>query len=461
MPSIRQPENIVVVVLDTLRKDYAKPIENLLKEYGFISFSNAIAPSPWTIPSHASIFTGLYPRHHGAHETKTLKIHDVKMRRENKLVKLVKEYGYKTYLISANPFISSSFGFRGFDSETLIDYISERKPMISKDDIEKWRRYRSKYNSRPRTILHVLLEAQLPLLFRVGLEKLNDIFFHLNLALVKRWPLYKGSKDILLLVNRIMRNTDHRRFIFINLMEAHEPYTRDLSREIRETIRSKIMGNADKRIIRVWREQYNKEVKVLRKTIKALLDILQRRGDIGKSLIVVSSDHGQLLGEKGRLGHGTFLDDELLRVPLLVHYNKEFINTIECSNGFVSLKQVYTIIAKALGEYGKEVSLCNTTVFAESYGVDYSPDTIREMLADLNIPEDEIIRNYQYLNMYRIAMYDHNLGIKAIYNVEKNTVEHIECLNKHCEKAMENDIGEIKKKVQRFVKLGIRRAFKI
>ena len=55
--------NVIFIVVDTLRKDYAKPLEKELKELGFISYENTIAPAPWTIPSHASIFTGLYQRY--------------------------------------------------------------------------------------------------------------------------------------------------------------------------------------------------------------------------------------------------------------------------------------------------------------------------------------------------------------------------------------------------------------
>ena len=51
--------NVIVVVIDALRKDYAKLLEEKLRRLGFISYDNVIAPSPWTTPSHASLLTGL------------------------------------------------------------------------------------------------------------------------------------------------------------------------------------------------------------------------------------------------------------------------------------------------------------------------------------------------------------------------------------------------------------------
>ncbi|MCD6373309.1 MAG: sulfatase-like hydrolase/transferase, partial [Thermococcus sp.] len=102
--------NIVFIVVDTLRKDYAKPLEEALKKLGFIKYENAIAPASWTRPSHASIFTGLYPALNGAHET------TLKLKKNDDLLSLrLQDLGYTTYLLSANSFIRPESGFVGFD----------------------------------------------------------------------------------------------------------------------------------------------------------------------------------------------------------------------------------------------------------------------------------------------------------------------------------------------------------
>jgi Arylsulfatase A and related enzymes len=61
--------NIVILIIDTLREDYSSGLE-ALRELGFVKYENAIAPAPWTLPSHASLITGMYPSQHEIHESR-------------------------------------------------------------------------------------------------------------------------------------------------------------------------------------------------------------------------------------------------------------------------------------------------------------------------------------------------------------------------------------------------------
>jgi len=58
--------NVVLILADTLREDHSEALDALLS-MGFRKY-RGVAPAPWTIPSHVSVFTGLYPSAHGAHE---------------------------------------------------------------------------------------------------------------------------------------------------------------------------------------------------------------------------------------------------------------------------------------------------------------------------------------------------------------------------------------------------------
>ena len=67
--------NIILIVLDTLRKDvlsmyggnaYTPNLNEFAKDA--VVFPNPVAPSPWTVPSHMSFFTGKYVIEHGVHE---------------------------------------------------------------------------------------------------------------------------------------------------------------------------------------------------------------------------------------------------------------------------------------------------------------------------------------------------------------------------------------------------------
>ena len=67
--------NVVVLIIDTLREDYGRGLE-MLGELGFIKYENAIAPAPWTLPSHVSLITGMYPSQHGIHESRGVRTND-------------------------------------------------------------------------------------------------------------------------------------------------------------------------------------------------------------------------------------------------------------------------------------------------------------------------------------------------------------------------------------------------
>jgi arylsulfatase A-like enzyme len=68
------PGNVLFVVMDTVRKSHLsvygddRPTTPNLADFADEArvFEQAVAPAPWTLPVHASLFTGLYPTQHGA-----------------------------------------------------------------------------------------------------------------------------------------------------------------------------------------------------------------------------------------------------------------------------------------------------------------------------------------------------------------------------------------------------------
>ena len=108
---MRKP-NVVILVIDTLREDYAGGLE-ALRELGFVKYENAIAPAPWTLPSHVSLITGLYPSQHGIHEAYGVyadrELMELSTQRLSALnhgiIGELMDEGYSVYVTSANPFI--------------------------------------------------------------------------------------------------------------------------------------------------------------------------------------------------------------------------------------------------------------------------------------------------------------------------------------------------------------------
>ena len=101
---MRKP-NILLVVWDACRYDYAVEHASFLNELASsnLSFENAVAPSPWSLPSHASIFTGEYPHEHGSNRFGDSV--------DTPLVTELSDRGYTTYGVSANGFASQRTGF--------------------------------------------------------------------------------------------------------------------------------------------------------------------------------------------------------------------------------------------------------------------------------------------------------------------------------------------------------------
>ncbi len=128
MKALPQVPNVVLLVFDTMRRDTLGAYGGTAPTPNFDSFCkeatvypNCFSPSPWTIPSHISLFSGKHPSEHGVHETRERKVIDqVGMPEGVKgemLAESLKEMGYQTVGFPANPMLTAKPGFdRGFDS---------------------------------------------------------------------------------------------------------------------------------------------------------------------------------------------------------------------------------------------------------------------------------------------------------------------------------------------------------
>ena len=159
--------NVILIVIDTLRKDYAKYLEVELEKLGFLSYEKAIAPASWTVPSHASIFTGFYPINHGVHVTRDKKLRSFRIKPHLymfMLQNILKNMGYKNYLFTANPLVTPFFGYKNFDyvSEFYCNYNSSLLFKITSDELMKFKKLRKK--SKLKTILNMFTEKELKLL---------------------------------------------------------------------------------------------------------------------------------------------------------------------------------------------------------------------------------------------------------------------------------------------------------
>ncbi len=272
--------DIVLVVMDTVRRDhlslygYPRDTSPALRALAAESrvFDGARSVSSWTAPAHASLFTGLYPV---AHRTTQESWHLPET--AHTLAERLSAAGYTTLGIVENVVLREANGFhQGFESWDQI-----------------WADPRGEI-SGTRT-----------------LERLSTLLGELDPV----QPL----------------------FLFINLNGAHGPY--DSSGDHRDIFLSdpSISLDGPNRIafyegrrrysaaeLRHMGELYDAEIRRVDQTVGAIADRLRERRRWDRCAFIVTSDHGENLGDHGHVGHVFSLYESTLRIPLLIRHPPRF-----------------------------------------------------------------------------------------------------------------------------------------
>jgi arylsulfatase A-like enzyme len=288
--------DIVLVVFDTARRDrfgcygYARPTTptvDSLATAGTV-VDTMISNAPWTLPSHASLFTGLYPSQHGAQWRTGRRLNE---RVQVTLAEFLRRLGYETVCATNNGLVTAETGLaRGFDRH------------VHRSQLERGMR------TRARQMQKVV----------VGGDSGGRV--------VNRW------------IRSQVPDVRGPMFLFVNYLECHWPYAppRRLHREIGGArigpgadvrVRSELarrvgpwdgVGTADERTLRAYSSLYDAEHRNVDGHLAELLDILSGRGRLDDATVVmVTSDHGEHLGEHGLADHQASLDDHLVRVPFV------------------------------------------------------------------------------------------------------------------------------------------------
>ncbi|MBN1344022.1 MAG: sulfatase [Phycisphaerae bacterium] len=308
----RRRPNVVLVVLDTQRADrtgcygYGRDTTPNLDAFAEDAtvFERCVSTSNWTLPVHASMFTGLYPSEHGATwNHRWLDDGFVTV------AELLKEAGYETFALSNNDWISTATNLsQGFDRVVRPESL-----------------YRARGNSVAEFVEWVLRPAGW-LGPRVGALTSQDAGAKYTNQLVARWL---GRRD-----------RDRPFFLFINYMEPHDPYQPHLPYR-RQFVRPEEL-DASYRLVWSWRktvaysllkreaytadelrlcsEKYDGEIRQLDDRVGELLKTLARQVGLDDCLIIITSDHGENLGEHHSLIHAWNLYETLVHVPLIVRY---------------------------------------------------------------------------------------------------------------------------------------------
>ena len=305
LPKQSKSPNVLVIIVDTLRADHlspygytrdTSPYVNQLAQQGVL-FENAIAPSSWTLPSHASMLTGLYPD-----ETRVETDKDILSGSLPNLGDAMRQRGYRTAAFSANYFLFSRshgfiHGFAHFEGyEQTIGGILQEVP-LSQFILGKLTQYTT---GTP--------DAFLGLKNAASAEKVNED--------AVKW----------------MKRGDRPFFIVLNYFDIHEPVlppapylhmyatnkdARNQSIYFQESCSFAEVDASCGSEQAQFLDTYDGSIHYVDDSIKQLLSDLKEGGLLDNTIVVFTSDHGQEFGDHGIYGHGKSLYRQVIHVPLI------------------------------------------------------------------------------------------------------------------------------------------------
>lgn len=287
--------NIVLIVLDTTRADflssYGHPrntspnIDRLAREG--VLFRRAYATDFWTLPSHASLLTGRHPTEiQATAETNQLPA------RATTLAEILLGAGYRTGAVVTNGWLNRE---RGFD-QGFQEYF------------EMWRRVWRRHSPPAGRRFEGDLAIGLAIDWIADRAREGDPFF-----------------------------------LFVNLNTAHLPYTphpeilkrflspdRPASQVSRLQKVSGMWGHLAGKVkldptdLAILRELYEAEIATADLLVGRLIAALEGAGILDGTLVIVTSDHGENIGDHGMIDHLLSMYDTTIHVPLIMRYPKRF-----------------------------------------------------------------------------------------------------------------------------------------
>ncbi len=306
-----EPVNVLLISIDSLRADHlgcygygreTTPEIDRLAGEGTV-FLNHISTTSWTLPAHISLFTGMEISAHGV-STDGFSLHPA----VPALAEVLKEAGYRTAAFCTSPYMNPAFGFdRGFEVYHNTDF--EREDFVD-------------------TILPSEEERD-----RVHRETTSPRIAEL----AEEWLEENASEPF---------------FLFLHFWDPHydydppPPYDRLFNPGYEGDIdgrnyihNDRVHPGMDPEDLEQIIALYDGEIAFTDKHLGMVFNKLKELGVYDRTLIVVTSDHGQEFFEHGNKGHRLTLYEEVIRVPLVVRLpeGERKVDLIETPAGIIDI----------------------------------------------------------------------------------------------------------------------------
>ena len=281
--------NLLLISVDTLRADFlgcygqpknTSPSMDELAASG-TRFDHAVAASPWTLPSHATMLSGLYPSHHGVVD------HNFELTAPTLATRL-QAAGYHTMAIVNSKNIGDKrFGMmRGYDRA----YYELEVDVIKEDD---------------------------------GTQSFGVMIHNHGRDIIDRASYWLAERD-----------TNQPFFLFLHFYDVHTdftpdekwkekfvgPYNGELNGRTRQLVKLRHDDEGiKKRDAKFLKEMYAAEIRTFDNILTKFLRRMRENGLMENTVIALTSDHGEEFGEHGSVLHGRTYYEEQTRIPLILH----------------------------------------------------------------------------------------------------------------------------------------------
>lgn len=375
--------NVILISFDSLRSDYIAQLKHndapnfcMMRDNG-VFFKNAIVQAPFTIPSHCSMLTGLYPANSNVRDMHHQLPSDIPS-----IFNILKNEGILTLSFASTPMLESR-RITGIDKELKL---SPKKFEKTINQI-KGKRFFAFFHSWD---THTPYDTRLPI------NKPMDLI----LNLLKTFKIFKD-------------------------LPGGAKYNDLIDLQIIERIRS--MVNEDNpEIIEAIKKGYKRSISIADKFLGHIFKIIQDAGLAEKTLIIIMGDHGDSFNEHNeihrqadkRYEHGHFLYDNILKVPLIFYTPKNIIKKIYDEQ--IQLIDIVPTMLEALG-INNHIALDGLSFWDALRGKNNVPQrefTFSEVVRESRNVELRCIRS----NKTKLII-DYNSGEYELYDLIKDPDE--------------------------------------
>jgi arylsulfatase A-like enzyme len=405
--------NVILIVMDTVRAQSLSLYGHLqatspnLERWAktAILFENALSTSPWTLPAHASLFTGRYP-----HQLST-SWHSPLDANVPTLAEILSQNGYRTSGFVANTtYCSYETGLhRGFvhyeDYKASLAETFRSSSLVRRSSVQFF-----------------------------GLRRLIG-----NFDLLARKNAAQINRDFLTWLDKSERQPF---FTFLNYFDAHDPYLppAEFARWGPQSVEDYSLichwwaldksALAEQKVNKAL-QAYEGAVRYVDDQIGRLLNSLEKRGYLENTIVVITSDHGEAFGEHGLFGHGNCLYRSVIQVPLMISYPPHLPMELRLKQP-VSLRDIPATVLDLIGlPEGRTFPGRSLSRFWHSgVEIDHNSEVVlSEIMSPSRIPPDQgrspiskgpmksiVVNSKQYIRNY-------GDGYEELYDLDRDWTE--------------------------------------